>query len=751
MKSRRRDLKVQTCELNKKTVTPADFELLAPAGDICSFDTAIACGADAVYLGLSDFNARRKAENFSAENIAECVRRAHFYGVKVYVTVNTLVKDSEMPSLLSLVRTAVEADADAFIVQDMGVAECLMKAFPGIVLHASTQLGVHNVYGAKQAEGFGFKRVVLSRETKLEDIRGIRENTDLEIEFFVQGALCVAFSGNCYLSAKECGASGNRGLCKQLCRLPYTAELDGERENGYLLSAKDLCLANSLEDLISAGVTSFKIEGRMRRSEYVGSAVTAYRGILDEIKSRIECGIKSEINGGVRLGEESKRSLRVAYSRGGEYSERAYLDRGTPFAIEKEFNNHTGVKIGYVKRVKPFKSELYEITVQSESELQSGDGLKFFEKDRNGVLRETASAGLGDVRKSGGNTYVFVTKAQVREGAQVNLISSRAQNEEIKKAARRTDIDFNIRAVAGEPLRITARCDVDGKAVCVEAEGGVLAEAINAPTDEKTLITQVSKTGDSGFQVRDISAVADNAFVAKSEINALRRKVIEEMTEAIITARKNRVGIDESAIADICAFGKNSDLHARKIKILTEDDIKNGNGRITDIRELAVLRPSEYTAERVRYMLGATELSENRVALQLPVIANGQDIKVIEKLLDACSGIRTLVSENIYGLEFADRGYRVIAGAGHNALNAYAADAYKSLGASEVLPSIESGAAYNKSEIPLMTFAHCPYKTLFKNDCAHCTYKEGLTLTREKHKYRVVRTKVHNCYFSLFD
>lgn len=738
-------MKIPTSELNIKTVTPVDFELLAPAGDICSFDTAIACGADAVYLGLSDFNARRKAENFSAENIADCVRRAHFYGVKVYITVNTLVRDSEMPSLLSLVRAAVEAYADAFIVQDMGVAYCLKKAFPGIVLHASTQLGVHNVYGAKQAERFGFKRVVLSRETKLEDIREIREKTNLEIEFFVQGALCVAFSGNCYLSATECGASGNRGLCKQLCRLPYTAELDGKCESGYLLSAKDLCLANSIEDLISAGVTSFKIEGRMRRSEYVGSAVMAYREILDAIKRGKAC----ETTDGIMLSEEHERSLRVAYSRGEEYSERAYLDRGTPFAIEKEFNNHTGVKIGFVKSVKPFKSGLYEITVQSESELQSGDGLKFFEKDRNGVLREIASAGLGDVRKSGVSTYAFVTKAQVREGAQVNLISSNAQNEEIKKATRKVEIDFNIRAVAGEPLRIAARCDVDGKAVCVEAEGSVLAEAINAPTDEKTLITQVSKTGDSGFQVRNINAVADNAFVAKSEINALRRKVIEEMTEAIISARKNSVSIDENTIAEICNSGRTLDLHARRIRMVTEDDIENGNCRITDIRELAVLRPSEYTAERVRYMLGAMELSEDRVALQLPVIANGRDIMVIEKLLDECRGIRTLVSENIYGLEFGERGYRVIAGAGHNALNAYAAEAYKTLGASEVLPSIESGAKYDKKEIPLMTFAHCPYKTLFKNDCAHCTYKDGLMLTREKHKYRVVRTKVHNCYFSL--
>ena len=762
-------MKEQLQQLNMKFTTPAEYELLAPAGDIYSFNTAIACGANAVYLGLSDFNARRKAENFNAQNLRECVKNAHFFGVKVYVTVNTLVKDCEMSELLSLVRTAVEAKADAFIVQDIGVAACLKRAFPDIVLHASTQLGVHNLYGAKAAEALGFKRVVLSRETKLEDIRAIREGTALEIEYFVQGALCVSFSGNCYLSAMECGASGNRGLCKQLCRLPYTAELNGKRSSGYLLSAKDLCLANSLKDLTDAGVTSFKIEGRMRRAEYVGSAVSVYRKLLD--------GLKNTGNS-VLLTQEDRRSLRVAYSRGDSYLERAYLDNGTPFAIQKNFNNHTGIKVGTVKRVKSFKSDLYEVIIEADCELKNGDGLKFFQSSNSSAdckekhaLTEAASAGIGEVKSLGGKLYSFITKAVIKEGWQVNLISSSQQNERIKNTTRKVDVDLSVRAVAGEPLTLTASCDLMGAAseaakklpngkiviannrITVELTGEVCQSAINAPVDGQTLTAQIVKVGDRGFALRNSSAQTKDAFVAKSVVNALRRQALEIMTEVLISAREEGAArIDEAAFSELCADTERADLSLkRRFRFVSDCELKNGDGIVTDVREVTVLRPSEYSVRKIKEMLDVLRLSEDKVALQLPVMANGRDLAIIESILKECSGIKTLVSENIYGLEFVLRGYKVIAGAGHNAFNRYAVRALKQMGASEVLPSLEGGAQTSKNEIPLMTFAHCPYKTLYDNDCAYCTYKEGLILFREKRRYRVERTKIHNCYFSLFE
>lgn len=756
----------KSTRMNKKITTPADYELLAPAGDIYSFDTAIACGADAVYLGLSDFNARRKAENFGIDNLRECVKKAHFFGVKVYVTVNTLVGDGEMGELLSLVRSAAEAKADAFIVQDLGVAVCLKKVFPGIVLHASTQLGVHNLYGARQAEKFGFKRVVLSRETKLEDIIAIREGTALELEYFVQGALCVAFSGSCYLSAKECGASGNRGLCKQLCRLPYKAELNGEIKEGYLLSAKDLCLANSLKDLTDAGVTSFKIEGRMRRSEYVGSAVSVYRKLLDGVINN---------NSAARLSKRAERDLRIAYSRGDGYLERAYLDDGTPFVIQKQFNNHTGIKAGFIRRVKSFKSDLYEVTVQSDVELKKGDGLKFFRANRadafnEGRLTEAASAGIGDVRRIGADLYSFVTKAELKEGWQVNIISSGEQNERINGIVRKVDIDLGVRALADEALTVTAHCDYKGKAVndlnipegckvlfddngiTLELKGDICPRAISAPADEDTLVAQLIKVGDSGFAVRKASACTDNAFVAKSAVNALRRKAVEIMTEVLICAREQDCArTDEMAFDKILNETGRAEFNtSRRLRFISGCELKNGDGG-ADIRTLTVLRPKVYSVKNIRDMLSALRLTEDKIALQLPVMANGRDLRVIDNLLGELKGIKTLVSENIYGPEFAGRGYKVIAGAGHNAYNRYACEALKSAGACEVLPSLELGLPTAKDEIPLMTFAHCPYKTLFENDCAQCSYKDGLTLSRGKRKYRIERIKLNNCYFGMFE
>ena len=199
-----------------------NLEVLSPAGNLECFNAALNNGADAIYLGLSSFNARMKADNFNTENIFEVTKKAHLFGVKIYAVINTLITNDDFDELYSLVSVLTKAGVDAFIVQDLGVAYFLRENFKGIVLHASTQMGVHNLEGAKVLEKLGFSRVVLSRETKLSDIKAIKENTHLEIEYFVQGALCVAFSGNCYLSAIENNASGNEGKCLQLCRLPYT-------------------------------------------------------------------------------------------------------------------------------------------------------------------------------------------------------------------------------------------------------------------------------------------------------------------------------------------------------------------------------------------------------------------------------------------------------------------------------------------------------------------------------------------------
>ena len=251
-------------------------EILAPVGGEEQLLAAVRCGADAVYFGLPDFNARRSAQNFAAEGLADTVRYCHAYGVKVYITINILVKDSETAAMEKAVDTAALAGADGIIVQDLAVARYARAFWPDLAVHASTQCAAHNSEGVLQLLEYGFKRVVLARELSLEEIRTIYEKTGAELEVFVHGAHCMSVSGNCYISSMIGCRSGNRGMCAQPCRLDW--QLDGA---DHVLSLKDMSYLDSFAELSAAGAASFKIEGRMKRPEYVAAAVTACRAALE--------------------------------------------------------------------------------------------------------------------------------------------------------------------------------------------------------------------------------------------------------------------------------------------------------------------------------------------------------------------------------------------------------------------------------------------------------------------------------------
>lgn len=248
------------------------LEILAPAGSTQALEAALYCGADAVYLGIETLNARRNAENFTSDHLAQTVRRCHIYGAKVYLTLNTVVLENEIGELLHAASCACDAGVDAVIVQDLGVAAILHRCCPQLKLNASTQMAIHNVEGAKMLEKLGFRRVVLARECSKEEIRKIAEQTSLEVEVFIHGALCMCVSGQCYMSSVLGQRSGNRGLCAQPCRLAFESV-----SSDHALSLKDMSLIARMDELREIGVTSVKIEGRMKRPEYVAAAVTACR------------------------------------------------------------------------------------------------------------------------------------------------------------------------------------------------------------------------------------------------------------------------------------------------------------------------------------------------------------------------------------------------------------------------------------------------------------------------------------------
>lgn len=258
-------------------------EILAPCGAFEQLQAAINAGADAVYLGYGEFNARRNAKNFTFDELKQAVEYCHSFGVKVHATVNTLIKDNEIEKIYAVLTDLVKANVDAVIVQDLGVARIIKESFPDLTMHASTQLTVHNVSGAKLLKSLGFSRVVLSRELSEKEIAKICKETDIEIEVFIHGALCMCISGGCYLSSVLGQRSGNRGLCAQPCRLDFTIN-----NKDHALSLKDMCHIPYTKRLKEMGVTSFKIEGRMKRPEYVYASVLACKQALNGEKPDLE-------------------------------------------------------------------------------------------------------------------------------------------------------------------------------------------------------------------------------------------------------------------------------------------------------------------------------------------------------------------------------------------------------------------------------------------------------------------------------
>ncbi|MDE7329900.1 MAG: U32 family peptidase, partial [Clostridia bacterium] len=368
-------------------------EILAPAGDEKSAVAAINAGADAIYLGLKQFSARSSAENFDFEIFEKTVKYAHAFGVKVYVAMNTLVKSSELEEFFQAAVTAWNRGADALIISDVFLGAYIKKHYPEIVLHLSTQAGVCNAYGAKFAKKLGFSRVILARETKIEDIKAIADI--IETEVFIQGALCTCFSGQCYLSSFAGGNSGNRGKCKQPCRKKYSIDRYGFEESSYRLSLSDLSIGEDIESLIEAGVFSFKIEGRMRRAEYVASAVKYYKNILNGNSSKLDLS-----------------DLKRTYNRG-NYTKGLAFGQDRSF-ISSSVQGHIGEFVGQIKVISG------KYFCQSVSKFSIGDGFK--------ILRDGKEAGGAVFSQNSKNGFFLTSGSRLRNGDKVFITTDTALN-----------------------------------------------------------------------------------------------------------------------------------------------------------------------------------------------------------------------------------------------------------------------------------------------------------------------------------
>lgn len=700
------------------------LEILAPVGDENGIKIAINSGANAVYFGLPKFNARAKATNITLENLAEVVKYCHLFNVKVYVTINTIVKDSEVKDFLEMVRFALNAKVDAFIIQDLGMAYLLRNQFKGIVLHASTQMGIHNLDGAKLVESLGFTRVVLSRETKLEDIIAIKNNTKLEIEYFVQGALCVAFSGNCYLSSLNADKSGNRGECMQLCRLKYSAVSNGEQvDQGYLLSTCDLCLMSNLKTLIDAGVTSFKIEGRLRRYGYIAESVKQYSNAISNLNN-------FNIN-------DSEKALMKVFNRG-EYNKGIYLsENNNAKIINKKFQNHRGVCVGKVKDVRPFKT-LNQITLESTHRLNTNDGLKFI-KDG-----EEISIGVGNVIELKKNEYKIFSNKKPEVGSDVYLTVDSLHEKSLIDTTKLLDVNIYVEMQTNSVPYIRLNCQNTELEVYGE---NVLEPAKNAPISVQNVIECFGKVDNYPFRP-NVSCALGGVFIPKSILNELRRKSFEQLYDAIVKdyekANINSIKTVSFELPEIVDNNDYSVIVADKYSNLVEDYDK------------VIFAPNNYSKNTI---LDFANKYGKKFYLNLPIICNFEDKSVIDEVISNFDKDQIgLVANNLWALHFALDGYDVIGGYKLNIANKYTVAYLNSLGINTFIKTVEPGLSISMDygleyigNVSLMTLCHCPYKTSYGyKDCNYCKYDDNLHYVDDLgHDYKINRYLVSKCYFEL--
>ena len=685
-----------------------NLELLSPCGDFETLKAAVGAGADAVYLGGKNFNARAKANNFG-DDLPEAINYAHLRGVKVYLTLNTLVYDDEFAALLNAVKEAVEAGADAFIVQDMGVAYFLKENFEDIELHLSTQGGVHNLPGALAAQKMGFKRIVLSRETTLEDIKDIKKHTTLELEFFVQGALCSSFSGNCYISSFASGDSGNRGRCAQLCRLKYTTS---DKKEGYLMSTKDLCLLDKLKILSDAGIDSFKIEGRLRRAGYVATATKVYREAIDNLGSK-------NYNF-----ESAKLELKKVFCRG-NFNDSAYLYDNFK-KLQTKFNSHTGVKIGKVSSVKKFK-DIFRVEVLSEYFPVKGDGVKFFTDGE-----ESSSAGVGNVEKIKGGFAIY-TKYGVKKDDDVYLTLDKRLEQENLSFDKKTDVNFEINALKNRP--IVCKCAIGSLSVSVEGAVCDKAKSLSLTADE---VQRAFAKGAECFNFRLSEFKTDSVFLGKAERNELRRKAVEALKSAVLKQSRSKVKYKKK---DIVLPKCNPSIRP----LIVFADETEYNSLLRYDADFA-LCPQDYFDISTENFL-----KTHKAGLVLPNVATGREIAKLDTLVNLAEFV---VSQNLWGLKYA--GFKkVIASPMMNVFNRYAIAAFKDAGVDRCVASYEQNLKFEcdyrfaAGYVPYMTFLYCPAREIYGGDCANCKIK-NITYTDGRGKrYSLLRYRLNRCCFTL--
>lgn len=499
------------------------IELLAPAGGIESLYAAVNNGCDAVYFGGKQFNARGNAQNFLDEDLKQAVEYCHLRGVKAFITLNILYKQSELENLYNFISYLYKIGVDSVIIQDMGAFKLIKNNFPNLSLNASTQLTAHSLDDVKYLEGLGFKRVVLSRELSLDEIKEISKNTNIEIECFIHGALCVCYSGQCLFSSMIGGRSGNRGKCAQPCRLNYSLTSQNQTlKTGYLLSPKDINTIEILPELIESGIDSFKIEGRMKRAEYVAGVVSIYRKYIDLYLGNPQ---------NYHVAIEDLKILEQIFNRGG--FTKGYFNQYSGISMmSTESPKNFGLFIG---KVEASKNGICKIkTVEA---LNPGDGIEIWTDNK---LHEGTSISK---RSQKGVIELHLNSIHIKKGDLVYRTYDKLLMDNLKKTyekhTRKMNIYGKFEAKLGSPIKFTVWNENDLK---VETEADLVEESKNQPMSEDTIKKQIAKTGETPFEFKTLDIDIDKKiYIPISKLNEFRRVTLKQFSEALLNSYKRQI------------------------------------------------------------------------------------------------------------------------------------------------------------------------------------------------------------------
>ena len=711
-----------------------EIELLAPVGSFDALKAAVQNGANAVYLGGKDFSARASANNFDREELIEAVKYAHIRDVRVFVTTNTLIKQNEIEDFVEYAKFLYDIDVDALIMQDIGVAMLIHDLLPDFELHASTQMVAHSLEDVQYLESVGFKRVVLARELTVDEIKYICDNTNVDIEVFVHGALCVCYSGGCLMSSMIGNRSGNRGRCAQPCRQKYTM-IDistGEEihSNGeYLLSTKDLNTIEDVDKIIETGVLSLKIEGRMKKPEYVATVINSYRNAIDEYQATKK----------VNISTETMEDLYTIFNR--KFTKGLILGEVGEDVMNSNVPNNQGL---YVGKVVDYNKKAKRLKIKLEGTLKKGDGInlgggtigriiKGKEIVQIGYKGETIELDfIGEARK---NQPVFKT-------SDTNLIDKAQKTYTQDKEFAKSLIDAEITIKLGEYPELKL---IDKNNNSVTVKGDKLVEkALKVALGEEKIETQIKKLGNTPYELDDLKINLDKGVsMPISLINQMRREAIELLDEARIPV-KGRAYKDSKIKYSPKKYAKDTNSNSKiRVKINNIEALKS----IINLDIDMIYYEDVATLEQAMAMATA---NNKKLIYSAPRIVRNKEYKRLEKSNEYCKenvqisalGQVKYYKENSENVSF-DVDYYL------NPFNSETINHYKKEGATTVCISqelniheIKETTKYTDMEIetvaygyiPMMLSEYCPMGVVArscKKDKRCSTCKESKYVLRD--------------------